>query len=305
MIWVLLVVVVIALIGIASAMARGRATSRDADERRERETAEQLEAVKRAADEDVTVFGDDLRQLDVELAGHELDATARQDYQRALDGYEAAKQSVAAVTRPDQVRHVAEILEDGRYSIACVRARVAGEPIPQRRSPCFFNPQHGPSVKDITWSPIGGAPREVPVCAADADRIASGAEPMTRQVMVGPQRMPYWQAGPAFQPWTAGYFGAYLPLELLFVGTMMGGLFDGDGGYDQGYDAGYDAGADQGGNDDGGGGGYDDGGAAADGGGYDNGGGFDGGGFDGGGFDGGGFDGGGDFGGGDFGGGDF
>ncbi len=266
-------------------------------------TAEELASVKRSADEDVTAFGEDLRELDVDLAGHELDEAARQDYQRALDGYEAAKESVAAVSRPDEIRHVTEILEDGRYATACVRARVAGQPVPQRRPPCFFNPQHGPSVRDITWAPAGGATREVPVCAADADRIASGAEPAVRQVMVGPRRMPYYQAGPAYQPWTAGYFGGFGAMELLFVGTMMGGMWGGgfggyDQGYDSGYDQGYDAGSDQGdgqgydgqGYDDGGGSGAD---AGPDGGGYDGGGGFDGGGFDGGGFDGGGFDGGG------------
>jgi len=293
MIWILLVVVVIALLGIVSAVARSQATRREAEQRK---AAEQLEAVKRAADEDVTVFGDDLRQLDVDLAGHELDAMARQDYQRALDSYEAAKESVAAVREPEQVRHVTEILEDGRYAMASTRARAAGEPVPERRAPCFFNPQHGPSVKDVEWSPPGGKPRDVPVCAADLDRIESGAEPMTRQVMVGPQRMPYYQAGPAFQPWTAGYFGAFFPLELLFLGTVMGGAFDG-AGYDQGYDQGYDDGSDQSSDQDSDQGGYDDSGAGTDGGGYD-GGGYDGGG----GFDGGGF---GDFGGGDFGGGDF
>lgn len=305
--WIFLFIVVLVIVTIVRSRSqarprlgggyggRGRIQAREF-------SPEELASVKRSADEDVTAFGEDLRELDVDLAGHDLDEAARQDYQRALDGYEAAKQSVAAVSRPDEIRHVTEILEDGRYATACVRARVAGQPVPQRRPPCFFNPQHGPSVRDITWAPSGGASREVPVCAADADRIASGAEPQVRQVMVGPRRMPYYQAGPAYQPWTAGYFGGFGAMEMLFVGTMMGGMWGGGfGGYDSGYDQGYDAGANQGdgqGYDDGGQG-YDDGGAAGgdagfdgggyDGGGYDGGGGSDGGGFDGGGFDGGGF----------------
>ena len=49
-------------------------------------------------------------------------------------------------TEPDDVRHVTEIIEDGRYAIACVRARVAGDPLPTRRPPCFFDPRHGLSV---------------------------------------------------------------------------------------------------------------------------------------------------------------
>jgi uncharacterized membrane protein YgcG len=244
-------------------------------------------AVRRAADEDITVLGEQLQELDLELAGRDLDEATRQDYGRALDAYDAAKQSVESVRSPQDFRHVTEILEDGRYAIACVRARVAGEPLPQRRPPCFFDPQHGPSVRDVMWSPDGGRPRPVPACALDAQRVEAGADPDTRKVLVGAQRVPYWQAGPAFAPWTVGYFGTFGMMDMLFMGTMMGGLFGGFGDFDGSFDQGYDAGYDQG---------YD---AGQDGGGYDggnDGGGFDGGGFDGGGFDGGGFDGGGDFG---------
>ena len=92
--------------------------------------------------------------------GSELDAGARADYQRALDAYEAAKTAADRLSEPDDVQHVTEILEDGRYAIACVRARVAGEPLPTRRPPCFFDPRHGLSVTDVEWTPPGGAPRE-------------------------------------------------------------------------------------------------------------------------------------------------
>ncbi len=210
----------------------------------------QLASVKRAVDEDVTVLGEELQQLDLELAGRSLDAATRSDYERALDAYDAAKESADAVTHPDHIRHVTEILEDGRYAIACVRARVAGEPLPQRRSPCFFNPQHGPSVRDVTWRPDGGAVRQVPACALDAERVEAGADPDTRKVMVGSRRVPYYEAGPAFAPWTAGYFGAFGLMPMMFMGTMMGATFGGfgglDGSYGEGYDQGFDAGQDSG-----------------------------------------------------------
>ncbi|TDO66790.1 hypothetical protein EV651_104357 [Kribbella sp. VKM Ac-2571] len=250
-------------------------------------TAAELESVKRTADEDITRFGEELQDLDLEMVGKDLGDGARQDYQRALDSYESAKQAVGQVTAADQIKHVIEILEDGRYAAACVRARVAGEPLPQRRPSCFFNPQHGPSVVDVMWAPPGGAQREVPACAADAERVRAGAEPDVRKVMVGPQRVPYWEAGPAYSPYAQGMFGALGGVMTgMFLGTMLGGMFAG-GGYGD-YAAGYDGGGDFGGGDGGGG---------------DGGGGdfnpFDG--NDGG--DGGGFDfGGGDFGGGDFGG---
>ena len=80
------------------------------------------------------------------MTGTTLDAGAQADYQRALDAYEDAKVSGDAMSKPDDIRHVTQILDDGRYAIACVRARVAGEPLPTRRPPCFFDPRHGLSV---------------------------------------------------------------------------------------------------------------------------------------------------------------
>ncbi|MDP9444636.1 MAG: hypothetical protein M3P83_09935, partial [Actinomycetota bacterium] len=128
----------------------------------EAEQTAQLTAVKRAAEEDVTRFGEELQRLDVDVSGQGLDDAARQDYQRALDSYDAAKDSLAAVRQPEEIRHVTQVLEDGRYAIACVQARLAGEPLPQRRPPCFFNPAHGPSTTDVAWAPPGGQPRHVP-----------------------------------------------------------------------------------------------------------------------------------------------
>jgi hypothetical protein len=260
---------------------------------------DQLTAVKTAAEEDITVLGEELQRLDIDVAGHELDEGARADYQRALAAYEAAKQSLASVSTTEEIGNVTGILDDGRYAIACVRARVAGEPVPARRPPCFFNPQHGPSVRDVSWSPPGGVERDVPACALDAERVDAGADPDSRRVMLGARRVPYWEAGSAFGPFAAGYFGAFGVMNVLFMGTMMGAVLGGtDGSYSDGYDDGRDDASDS---DDSGDGG--DSGGDASGSDYDASGGYDSGGYDSGGYDGGGDFGGGDFGGGDFGGG--
>ncbi len=166
-------------------MAVAVVASRRGKERAIEQRRAELEPVQKLAFEDVTALGTDLQDLDGELAGIELDAGARADYQRALDAYEAAKTASDRLDRPDDVRHVTEIIEDGRYAIACVRARVAGEPLPTRRPPCFFDPRHGLSVEDVEWTPPGGTTRDVPACALDAERVRAGAEPDTRQVMVG------------------------------------------------------------------------------------------------------------------------
>lgn len=206
--------------------------SRRSTQRRQLETQRaELAPVTKLAFEDITALGEQLQELDLDLAGHPLGAGENADYQRALDSYEAAKTAGDAIKRPEDIKHVTEILEDGRYAIACVRARVDGLPLPTRRPPCFFDPRHGLSLEDVAYTPPGGSRRDVPACALDAERVRAGAEPDVRKVMVGSQRVPYWQGGRAYQPYAAGYFGAFGPMDWMFMGLMFGGFggFDGLG----------------------------------------------------------------------------
>jgi hypothetical protein len=221
-----LVLVLIVLGGLtAVAVAAGKSGKKRELARAEAEVA----PVKKLAEEDVTALGVELQDLDVDLAGHELDPGANADYQRALDAYESAKVAAAGLTRAEDVKNVTEILEDGRYAMACVRARVAGEPLPQRRPPCFFDPRHGLSVEDVDWAPSGGAVRQVPACALDAERVKVGADPDVRQVMVGSRRVPYWEGGRAYRPYAQGYFGGFGFLDWMFMGFMFEGIGDGLG----------------------------------------------------------------------------
>lgn len=215
----LVVVAIVAAVVVSSRRSKQREI--------ERKQAE-LEPVKKFAFEDITALGVELQSLDLDLSGRELDAGANADYQRALDAYESAKSAGDAIGRPEDIKHVTEILEDGRYAIACVRARVAGEALPTRRPPCFFDPRHGLSVEDVPYAPPGGAQRDVPACALDAERVRVGAEPDIRKVMVGSQRVPYWQGGRAYQPYATGYFGHFGMMDMMFMGMMFGGF----GGFD-------------------------------------------------------------------------
>jgi hypothetical protein len=219
------IVLVLVLLAVAVFVVVRRRNKQLAAERAVRE----LEPVKKLAFEDVTALGVELQDLDLDLAGRQLDEGANADYQRALDAYEAAKTSADRIERPEQVQDVTKILDDGRYAIACVHARVAGEPIPQRRPACFFDPRHGLSVEDVTYAPVGGADRKVPACALDAERVRAGAEPDARQVMVGTQRVPYWQGGPAYRPYAAGYFGGFGPMDWIFMGFAFNMMGDGLG----------------------------------------------------------------------------
>src|SRR4029450_13671501 len=202
-----LLIVAALIVGGVALYRRQSVRQRNAAEQAALET--QLSTSKRAADEDVTRFGEELQRLDSDVAGHALDEPMQQDYQRALDAYDNAKMSLDSVSRPEEIRHVTEILGDGRYAVSCVKARIAGQPLPGKRPPCFFNPAHGPSAQDVTWAPPGGVPRSVPACPADAERVLAGADPYIRTVQVGAQRVPYWEGGPAYEPWAQGYYSRW------------------------------------------------------------------------------------------------
>ncbi|MHC3471924.1 hypothetical protein ACYF6T_24950 [Streptomyces sp. 7R007] len=248
-----------ALIGVGVVLVAGGAGAYTLVRRNRRRRAEEqraaLERLRVVVDEDITAFGEELDRLDFHPAEAGADDAMRADYERALDAYEQAKSAMAAAAKPEDVRAVTQALEDGRFSLAQLAARREGRPLPERRPPCFFDPRHGPSVADATWTPPGGAPRAVPVCAADATRLADGRDPVVREVDTDYGRRPYWDAGPAYGPWAGGYFGGGL-LPGLLVGTVLGGMMAapsyaadygsgyGDFGAYGGYDGGDVSGAD-------------------------------------------------------------
>jgi hypothetical protein len=231
--------------------------------RRRREQA-QLEQVKAVAREDLVALGDDIRALDFDVEMPDVDKQAKEHYGLAVERYQQADEALGRVRRADDIEGVTSLLEEGRWAMTAAKARLAGEQAPERRAPCFFDPRHGPSVRDVEWAPPGGEPRPVPVCAADAQRIEDGRDPYTRQVEVNGRRVPYYDAGPALMPWAGGFYGGGL-LPGLFVGSLLGGGFgeaeaadaaadQGDFGDFGGGDFGGFGGGDFGGGGDGGGG---------------------------------------------------
>ncbi|MEU6145715.1 hypothetical protein ABZ848_35925 [Streptomyces sp. NPDC047081] len=246
-----------ALIAVGAVLVAGGAGAYTLVRRNRRRHAEEqraaLERLRVVVDEDITAFGEELDRLDFHPAEAGADDAMRADYERALDAYEQAKSYMASATKPEDVRAVTQSLEDGRFSLAQLAARREGRALPERRPPCFFDPRHGPSVADATWTPPGGAPREVPVCAADATRLADGRDPVVREVDTDAGRRPYWDAGPAYGPWAGGYFGGGL-LPGLLVGTLLGSMMSapayaadygtGYGDFGGGYQGGDVSGAD-------------------------------------------------------------
>ncbi|WP_330173436.1 hypothetical protein OG875_07490 [Streptomyces sp. NBC_01498] len=270
-------VVVLGGAGIYALLRRNRLRQ----EERDRQALARLRVV---VDEDITAYGEELDRLDFHPGEKGADDAMRADYERALDAYEKAKSLMDGAGHPRDVRAVTEELEDGRFSLASLAARREGTPLPERRPPCFFDPRHGPSVKDVDWSPPpAGARRPIPVCAADAARLEDGDDPMTRMVQTEYGPRPYYDAGPVYGPWAGGYFGGGV-LPGLLVGTLLGSALTGPayaadygGGDYTGYDGGPGGPDGSGGGDFGGGSGFDGGGFGG-GGDFGGGGGFDGGG---------------------------
>ncbi|MET8634664.1 hypothetical protein ABZX69_10800 [Streptomyces sp. NPDC004074] len=229
----LITVAVVLVAGATGAYALVRRNRR----RRDEEQRAALEKLRVVVDEDITAFGEELDRLDFHPGEQGADDAMREDYERGLNAYDRAKSAMAAAQRPEDVKAVTQALEDGRFSLAVLAARREGRALPQRRPPCFFDPRHGPSVADATWTPAGGAAREVPVCAADRARLADGRDPAIREVDTEYGRRPYWDAGPAYGPWAGGYFGGGI-LPGLLVGTLLGSMMA-TPSYAADYGAGY------------------------------------------------------------------
>jgi hypothetical protein len=251
-------IVIVAVVAAAVAFFAVRA--------RRRESAG-LDQVRREAQDDLLELGEEIRALDVDVESRDLDAATRGDYERALEAYERADRALQRARHPDDLERVSAELEEGRFAIASTRARIEGRELPERRPPCFFDPRHGPSVRDVEWAPPGGTPRPVPACAADAQRVEEGEDPDAREFVVGGRRVPHWDAPPAYGPYAGGFFSPYGLLPGILIGTMLappvvvdegaygdeGDGGDGDGGDGDAGEGDVGGGGDFGGGDFGGG----------------------------------------------------
>ncbi len=222
--------------------------------RKAKANAAALASVKETIDEDITAFGESLDSVDSDAISRDED---RADWMAALDEYDKAKRASDAMKNPAEAATVTQSLDEGRFRVACVKARLADEPLPERRPPCFFDPRHGLSIKDVSYIPMGTSePRDVPACAACATAVDDGLDPEVRMVpAMSGGRQPYWQAGPQYGGYASGYYGnSGMDLfSTILVGTMLGNMMTGGmyGGY---YgDSGWSGGDSGGGSDFGGG----------------------------------------------------
>jgi len=240
--------------------------ARPVRQRRQRE----LKEAKLAAQDDLIALSTRLTDQDTDVAIRD-NPEAAQEQAAALGAYERGTAALDAARRPQDMGAVSRAIAEGQYHLASAEALAAGQPRPERRPSCFFDPRHGMSVTDAYWTPPDGGPgRTVPVCSADAHKLERGIEPEMRKVEADGGPVNYVNAG--FAP---AYWGGYGFGPGLFTGFLLGEVLSPPVVYADGYPGGGDYGG-------------------GDFGGSNGGGDFGGGDF-----------GGGDYGGGDFGGGDF
>src|SRR3712207_90425 len=120
-----------------------------------------LATVRRVAEEDVLHLGEELARLDRRMKGGVLDEEGCVELQTALDSYERASRLVEQLHSADEISRVVDVLSAGRFALARVAARLAGGSLPESRTPCFFDPRHGPAMTDVLWTRPGRGTRPI------------------------------------------------------------------------------------------------------------------------------------------------
>src|SRR5215472_2843653 len=211
--------------------------------RRQRE----LRDAKLAAQDDLIALSDRLtdRHADVSIQNN---AEAAEEQSAALTAYERGTAALDAARRAKDMGAVSRAIAEGQYHLACADALAAGQPRPDRRPSCFFDPRHGMSVRDVYWTPPDGGPgRTVPACSACAHKVDQGIEPEIRNVEVNGAPVSYVNAGFAPAYWGGfgfgpGLFTGFLLGEALAPLAFGGGFYGDDTQYGDGDPGGGDYG---------------------------------------------------------------
>lgn len=121
----------VGLVATTTSLMRAQRQSRELEAQRAKAIQAKVSQMRQETEEDVTTFGEALRDLDMEMVGKDISADGRKDWNMALDCYDRAKTLMAQDKSTRSIPLVTETLEEGRHAIACVQARANGEPIPR------------------------------------------------------------------------------------------------------------------------------------------------------------------------------
>ena len=110
--------------------------------------------MKAAAHEDLIALADDVQKLEQPV---EANREAKQEYTQALDFYDKASGAYDRVDpgsptrRRDECARRRPLAHDVRP-----QSLLDGRTPPDRRPPCFFDPRHGPSARDVDGRHLAG-----------------------------------------------------------------------------------------------------------------------------------------------------
>ena len=149
-------VIVLIVLGVGLAVVAAGALFISVRRTRRRQQQE-LQEAKVAAQDDLIALSNRLTGIrtDVSVQANP-DAAAEQA--AALNDYERGTAALDAARRPSDMIAVSRAIGSGQYHLACAEALSAGQPRPDRRPSCFFDPRHGMSVTDAYWTPADGSP---------------------------------------------------------------------------------------------------------------------------------------------------
>ena len=213
-VYVLVGILILALVGLAAVLVAFRRHESHATSRLSADV-DSWSVSRSLAQTDLALFRADLATKPASLEeladlGDPLVEELQDDLSTLQSGCEAMTRQLAEADDPAHVQAVTALLYEGRRGLAELTARISDEPVAAAKSPCFFNPNHGPSVTVVGWTTAANRPVRVPSCAADAERLRSGASPYSRTVTVNGVRVPWWEAGTRVRPWALGWFGGWL-----------------------------------------------------------------------------------------------
>jgi hypothetical protein len=221
---------VVVLLCVAAAVAIGVPVAVTAIRAPRRSLAHAARQFEEHKSEVGAVLAEDLERMREALASAVDTSVTAAALGKARDHLDTAAHHAVTAAAADGRTYSAEIAASTRALAAAARelaaaeASVAGAAPPDLAPPCILDPAHGASSTTVSWTPAGGRPRPVPVCAADADRIASGVRPEVRMVVTEGEVGPYFDAHGQFVDWLLGYyaeFDPYLTARLL-AGTPIG-----------------------------------------------------------------------------------
>ncbi len=172
------------------------------------------ETSRQLALDDVATFHERLAATRLSLDGAVVAERIHQFRVAAGSDLLAAQRAVRDARTADGLVAAVGLLTAGRLRLAVVEAYLLAE-APPRGRPCFFDPSHGPSATDATWTTVRYGTRSVPACLQDAALLAAGVRPDPRTVELDGRRVPYWAGGEATAAYLVGCFPGHVLLGWL------------------------------------------------------------------------------------------